>query len=173
MLEAITGVPAAKASVRTMPKLSPESEGAQSTSASCKRPPDLIVRDPAAGVDVLGQLGVGEVAIDASSRSAPITVSRQGTCSIRPPEGGEQHRQALALLGAADEEDPQLLAGGFGPAGAASMSTPLGTIAYSPPNQRRPVQAAASETAIRAESLLKPRRAPGRVAMWFGIALVE
>ena len=31
--EAITGVPAAKASVKTIPKLSPESDGAQRTSA--------------------------------------------------------------------------------------------------------------------------------------------
>jgi hypothetical protein len=49
----------------------------------------------------------------------------------------------------------------------------LGTIAYSPPNQRRPVQAAASDTAILAESLLKARLAPSRVAMWLGSALVE
>jgi hypothetical protein len=35
MAEAIAGVPAAKASVRTMPKLSPLSEGAQSRSAPC------------------------------------------------------------------------------------------------------------------------------------------
>jgi hypothetical protein len=53
------------------------------------------------------------------------------------------------------------------------MSTPLGTIVYSPPNQRRAVQAAASETAIRAESWLKRRRAPSRVATWFGKAWVE
>ena len=39
------------------------------------------------------------------------------------------------------------------------MSTPFGTIVYSPPNHRRPVQAAASETAIRAESWLARRLA--------------
>ncbi len=53
------------------------------------------------------------------------------------------------------------------------MSTPFGMIVYSPPNQRRPVQAAASETAMRAESWLKRRRAPSRDATWFGKALVE
>ena len=37
MLEASTGVPAANASVSTMPKLSPASEGAQSRSASPSR----------------------------------------------------------------------------------------------------------------------------------------
>ena len=39
---------------------------------------------------------------------------------------------------------------------------------YSPPYQRRPVQAAASETAIRAWSWLNLRRAPSRLATAFG-----
>ena len=43
---------------------------------------------------------------------------------------------------------------------------------YSPPNQRRAVHSAALETAIRAESWLKRRRAPSRLAVWFGKALV-
>jgi hypothetical protein len=46
-------------------------------------------------------------------------------------------------------------------------------ISYSPPNQRRPVQAAAWETAMRAESLLSTRRAPSTFATWLGSALVE
>jgi hypothetical protein len=46
-------------------------------------------------------------------------------------------------------------------------------ISYSPPNQRRPVQAAASETAIRFASWLNLRRAPSSVATWFGNGFVE
>ena len=57
---------------------------------------------------------------------------------------------------------------GFGPRGRASTSTPLGITSYSPPNQRRPVHAAASETAIRALSWLNFRRAPSRFAIVFG-----
>ena len=126
--------------------------------------PQLGARDTAAHLDPAQQLWVGEVAEDvlplgADHGQAAGHVLDQGA------EGGQQDRQPLALLGAADEEDPQLAAGGFGPLGAASTSTPLGMIVYSPPNQRRAVQAAASETAIRAESRLKTRRAPSALAM--------
>ena len=57
MSEAITGVPDANASVSTIPKLSPASDGAQSTSASCSRRhnseppivPNASMRSSAAG----------------------------------------------------------------------------------------------------------------------------
>ena len=92
-----------------MPKLSPESEGAQSTSASCSarcsaspetRPRTSIERH---------RLGVGEVAehvlaLGADHGEAAGHVLDQGA------ESGQQDRQALALLRAADEEHAQLLA---------------------------------------------------------------
>ena len=58
------GVPAANASVRTMPKLSPASEGAQSTSASCELAPEIARDDPAERVDRLISVRVGERARD-------------------------------------------------------------------------------------------------------------
>ena len=131
MLEAITGVPAANASVRIMPKLSPASDGAQSTSASCSERQSSIGGHATAGVDPGLDLWVGELRAT-SERSTPITVRRAGTCSTRALERGEQDRQALALLGAADEQQIELVgarAAGFGAvatAGAACVSTPFG-----------------------------------------------
>ena len=78
-------------------------------------------------VDPAHRLRVGEVAqhvlaLGADHGEAAGDVLDQGA------ERGQQDRQALALLRAADEEDSQLLAGGFGPLGAAATSTPLGMI---------------------------------------------
>ena len=113
MSDATTGVPDANASVRTMPKLSPPSDGAQSRSASCSRrhfsssltrPSDLDA--------VRRRAGSGAT----SSRPAPATVRRASTSgAAQRLEGAQQHRQALALLGAADEQ--QVAAVVVGPAG--------------------------------------------------------
>ena len=62
MFEATTGVPAANASVRTMPKLSPSSDGAQSRSASCRRAPELVVVDATERLDALRGNRIREVA---------------------------------------------------------------------------------------------------------------
>ena len=73
-------------------------------------------------------LGVGDAAGDllgvgADDGQAGRDVLDQGL------EGGEQDRQPLALLGAADEEQAQLVARRLGALGRrASTSTPLGTI---------------------------------------------
>ena len=166
-------MPAAIASIRTMPKLSPASEGATSTSASpsarqstpCETLPSTSI--------VLGHLGIGDPALDLLGIGADHRQPGRDVLDQRL-EGGEQDRQALALLGAADEQQAEVVGRlASGPRGADSTSTPLGTIVYSPPNQRSAVQAAAWETAIRAESWLKIRRAPSRLAMRLGSGLVE
>ena len=77
MSEAITGVPAAKASVRTMPKLSPPSEGAHSTSASARA---RRLRSSPARPRV--STPRGSTSSGASSASvAPTICRRAGTCS--------------------------------------------------------------------------------------------
>ena len=106
----MTGVPAAKASVRTMPKLSPESDGAQSRSALVQLAPEVVAGDAAADVDPAHQLGIGQVAQDVLALGADHG-QPAGDVLDQGAECGEQDRQALALLGAADEENPQLLGG--------------------------------------------------------------
>ena len=108
-----------------------------------------------------------------SSGSAPTIVSREGTCSTSAWKAASRTGRPLRSSARPTKRRRSSSLVGLGPCGAASMSTPFGTIVYSPPNQRRPVQAAASETAIRAESWLNRRRAPSRVETWFGKALVE
>ena len=85
MSEATTGVPAAKASVRTMPKLSPPSEGAHSTSASCRWCHSSLVGDAAVHVDVVhAALDLGEQRLD---RPRPERRRRRGGpgCGWRRP----------------------------------------------------------------------------------------
>ena len=157
-------MPAAKASVRTMPKLSPESDGAQSTSAACSsahssssetRPRTSI--EPSSSGSASQRL--------TSSSSAPITVSREGTCSTSALKAVSRIGSPLRSSGRPTKRIFSSSPGTSSarPAGA-STSTPLGMIVYSPPNQRIPVQAAASETAIRAERRLNMRRAPKALA---------
>ena len=156
-------MPAAKASVRTMPKLSPESDGAQSTSAACSsahssssetRPRTSIERSSSGSVSQRLT----------SSSSAPITVSREGTCSTSALKALSRTGSPLRSSGRPTKRIFSSSPGIFSPVGGASTSTPLGMIVYSPPNQRIPVQAAASETAIRAERRLNMRRAPNALA---------
>ena len=89
--------------------------------------PELLAGDAAGEVDEAHRLGIGEVAHDVVALGAD---HRQPAGDVlgEGAEGAEQDRQALALLGATDEDDAQLLAGGFGPGGAAARSTPLGMI---------------------------------------------
>ena len=154
-------MPAAKASVRTMPKLSPESEGAQRTSAACSSAPQLLARRRGRGRRSSRSARDRSASAGRPPRSAPITVRRRGHVLDQRAEGGRAGSAApCAPRGgrrrgsAAPPRAPSARCGG------ASTSTPLGMIVYSPPNQRRPVQAAASETAIRAERRLNMRRAP-------------
>ena len=127
MLEAITGVPDANASVRTIPKLSPASEGAQRTSAVKALCQSSSLPDAPERLDARECRGVGDVALDVRRGSTPTTVSVDGHVLDQGLERRQQHRQALALLGAADEQHPELLRlAASGRAGGASTSTPLG-----------------------------------------------
>ena len=112
-----------------------------------------------------------------SSRSAPTIVSSAGTCVAQRLEGAQQHRQALALDRLADERDAAAARAGARAAPARrrrAASTPLGIDRGS--GRRRsaaPVQAAASETAIRTCRWLSSRRAPSRFATLFVTRFVE
>ncbi len=106
MSDATTGVPAANASVSTIPNDSPPSDGAHSRSearrarsfsASSIRPSAVTPSD--------------STSIGASSSGViPTIVNSAGTWLAQRLEGAQQHRQALALDGLADERDPQRLA---------------------------------------------------------------
>ena len=109
MAEAITGVPAANASVRTMPKLSPASEGAQRTSASWSSCQSRSRRHAAADVDVVQCLPIRQIAEDVGALGADHGQAARHVLD-ESAECCQQDRQPLALLGAADEQDPQLLA---------------------------------------------------------------
>ena len=82
-----------------------------------QRRPEALAGDAPADVDPAHRLGVGEVAQDVLALGADHGQAA-GHVLDQGAEGGEQDRQALALLGAADEEHPQLLAGGLRPARA-------------------------------------------------------
>ncbi len=123
---ATTGVPCANASVRTIPKLSPPSDGAHRTSASrmtrdftssSTRPRTVTPRASSSS----GSTSSGDGADD---RQLGVDVLAQ------PLEGAQQHRQALALDGLADERDPQAAARRRRALGASrsGTSTPLGTM---------------------------------------------
>ena len=70
--------------------------------------PQRLARDPAEGIDVQRDLRVGEVARDVVSIGADHGEAR-GKVADQLLEGRKQDREALALLGASDEDQPQLL----------------------------------------------------------------
>ena len=70
--------------------------------------PQRFARDPAEGIDVQRDLRVGEVARDVVSIGADHGEAR-GKVADQLLEGRKQDREALALLGASDEDQPQLL----------------------------------------------------------------
>ncbi len=155
-----------------MPKLSPESEGAQRTSAlpssvqsaSSESLPTAFTCSPTSGSGRKRET---------SSVEAPTTVSRAGTCSTSAEKAVSSTGRPLRSSARPRKRISSFSPGSLVCFGAAATSTPFGTIRYSPPNQRRPVHAAASETAIRAESWLNLRRAPPTVAIPFGNPFVE
>ena len=108
MSEATTGVPAANASVRTIPNDSPPSDGAHSRSAPrSARSLAASSTRPSAITPWPSSASSGA----SSSAVSPMTVSSAGTSVAQRLEGAQQHRQPLALDGLADEGDPQRLAG--------------------------------------------------------------
>ena len=163
MSDATTGVPAANASVNTIPNDSPPSDGAQRTwarssaarfSASSARPSAVTPR----------------VSSSSGARSpspAPITVRRAGTtsrsASYARSSTGRPLRVTAWPTNAISSGSPGRRARGAG-APPGGSTTPLGTIRYSPPMNRRAVQAAASETAIRTCRRLRLRREPHSAA---------
>ena len=166
MSEATTGVPAAKASVRTMPKLSPPSDGAHSTSASASTASfSASLHLPCATTSRGSSMSGAR-----PSSSTPTTCSVAGTCSRsaskarsrtgRPLRSTAWPMKAIRSGSSAVAADGARGAGG----GDAGTSTPLGMIRYVPPKKRRPVQAAACETAMRTCSRFSRRRAPKKFA---------
>jgi hypothetical protein len=71
--------------------------------------PQILPGDPAADVDPAHCLGIGEVAKNVVSLG-PDHREAAGDVLHQSFKRGQEDRQALALLGAADEQDPQLLA---------------------------------------------------------------
>ena len=88
-------------------------------------PPQLLLGDPATGVDVRLDLGVGEVAPDLVGLD-PDHGQPRGHVLDQRLEGGEEHRQALALLRSADEQDLEPVRGRLRHGGQALVSTPFG-----------------------------------------------
>ena len=87
--------------------------------------PEILAGDAAVDVDRAQQLGVGEVAQHVLALG-PDHGQPAGHVLDQGAEGGQQDRQPLALLGPADEEDPQLLAGRVGRAGSGADVDPVG-----------------------------------------------
>ena len=79
-----------------------------------ERVPQLLARDPAARVDALARLGIGEVAVEVAGVGADQRQPRRDVLDQRL-EGGEQHGKALAFLGPADEHDPELVGAALRP----------------------------------------------------------
>ena len=122
---ATTGVPAAKPSVSTMPKLSPPSDGATSRSALASGGVLALVGDLAERADAAR---VEHQRRDVLLAGADDT-QLDGHVLAQRLEGAQQHRQALALDGLADEREPQRRGrrpGAFARIAAAGTSTPLG-----------------------------------------------
>jgi len=104
MSEATTGVPAAKASVSTMPKLSPPSEGATSRSAEASAcafsASDTLPRTLTA-LRAVEQERLDLVAVGADDHELDVDVVAQRL------EGAQQDREPLALDGLTDEGEAQ------------------------------------------------------------------
>ena len=109
MSEATAGVPEANASVRTMPKLSPPSDGATSRSASpSSRHFSSSVTRPAISTPSVSSSS-GSTSVSRGARDGQPGVDAGAAQRL---EGAQQDRQALALLGAAEEEQLERAVGG-------------------------------------------------------------
>ena len=110
MSEATTGVRAAKASVRTMPKLSPASEGAHSTSARaswrCFSRSETLPR--ASTPRSSSSIGATSAGGGPDERERRRDVLAQGL------KGTQGHRQPLALDGLPHEQDAQATSAAVG-----------------------------------------------------------
>ena len=103
MSEATTVAPEAKASVSTIPKLSPPSDGAASTSAA--RSSAYLV---ASSTLPSARTPRGSISSGASSSwVGPDHGQLGGDVLAQRLEGAQQQRQALALNRLSDEQDPE------------------------------------------------------------------
>ena len=100
--------PAAKASVSTIPNDSPPSEGAHSTIGGAQRA--LLAASSSTRPSARHALGLDEQRRQLV-RGQPDDRQLGGNLPAQRLERAQQHRQALALDGLADERDPQRLAG--------------------------------------------------------------
>ena len=126
MSDATTGVAHANARVSTIPKLSPPSDGATSAfAASSSSVRSSWLRKPS-DVDARRR---GRAARASSSRtgsgSAPTSAQPRAGAPVDLRPGAQQHRQPLARVVAADEDDAVLAPAGVGLGG---IRTPFGTI---------------------------------------------
>ena len=162
------GVPAANASVSTIPKRSPPSDGAHSTSraASAARFAASSTR-PRLHAARVGEQRRQRLLVDADHGQPRGMVLAQGL------EGAQQHRQPLALDGLADERDLERLAGrarrgaGAPPRAASPRWARSGTrrrrsAARSTPRPRTPRSARAAGSCCDSLPTATPRRAGGR-----------
>jgi hypothetical protein len=125
MLEAITGVPAAKASVRHHAEALAGERGRAEHVRLVQGGPERVAGDAPAGIDRVHQLGVGEVAGDVLALGADHGQPRRHVLD-QGAEGGQQDGQPLALLGRPTNRIRSSSEGGFGPLGAAPSSTRWG-----------------------------------------------
>ena len=129
MSEATTGVPAANASVSTMPKLSPPSDGAHEQVGRARAPRAFVASSETLPSTRDARSAVEQQRLDLLGRRRRRSSSSTGDVLAQRLEGAQQHRQALALDGLADEDDPQRRARrprrGAGEL-APGTSTPLG-----------------------------------------------
>ena len=139
MFEATTGVATANASISTIPKLSPPSAGETNSLAARELALAHLVRDDPEHVD--------PVLVEAQPRVQQPVLERVGADQAQPGAGpaadlrpgAQQHRQALARVVAADEDDVVLA----GPSASAcsGTTTPFGTISNPRPEPaRRPTR---------------------------------
>ena len=125
MSEPTTGVPAANASVSTMPKLSPPSDGAHRRSRLVRAAATSPRSDTRPAT--CDALVVEQERLDLLARGAGDREARVHAGGVKRLERAQQDGQSLALVGAPDEEQPQPVAGAApGPSSAADRSTPFG-----------------------------------------------
>ena len=126
MSEAITGVPAANASVSTIPKLSPPQRGRAEDVGGLQLEPLLVVVD-LAPADARREASI--INGSSCSRVGPITVSSLGTCSCNASNARSSNGSPLRSTAWPTNTIRSLSpigASGRGQRGLGSTWTPLG-----------------------------------------------
>ena len=107
MFEATTGVPDAKASVSTMPKLTAERGRTEQVGLAQQSPLSSSSTRPAISTPS------GSSSSGSTSSGVAPAIGQAGlhAGAAQGLEGAQEHRQPLAFLGAAHEQQPQLVVG--------------------------------------------------------------